>query len=194
MSDIYDGNGAQLADILPTVKRRGRPPKQDHRIIHIPPQFATVADAVRMAMAWEKSGLTKAQACRKVNIGMESYTHARDIVMLMDRGGLSRRDDRLVRHLFREMNEKRRVRHLTERLRPLTEKVWGKRGWRRKDGKTRRDTFLSSISFLNSTCESMADVQIPYLNEQEKSGILIDLKSAGQALRALERRIKGDCT
>jgi hypothetical protein len=122
---------------------------------------------------------------------MNSYTVGRDVLLLSQRADLSERDARIVQKALAALNEDRRTHFCRSLIEPIVARVWGAKGNRLKSDKRRLDDFRSAVSYVLTTCVTAADMNVPYLGNDDRELALNELREAEQALYLLRRRING---
>jgi hypothetical protein len=157
--------------------------------IMLPNGFASFGEVIRACIEIEASGDFRG-AIKKSGLSHGSYNPIRDIVVLAARDDLSAADSAIATQALRDLEQSRQLKRPYSMIRPIAEKIWGRKGHRQKSEKKRLDAFLSSISVIVTACTSAADIPIAFINQEQRSMTLADLNEAMAALTQLSTRIK----
>jgi hypothetical protein len=150
----------------------------------------SVSAAARRGIALQKEGLPPAEAARQIGLSRRVFSNVRDMLLLSDRSDLSEKDATLVAEALAEVETTLNITRPWQRVRPLADRVWGNKGARFSDGDKRREArFVQAISFVATTCESAAEIDIPHVSEEQLEEAIGSLSLAIAAITRLRRRI-----
>lgn len=158
--------------------------------IPVPAGFTCLSDAVRAGVEHERGG-SRADALKHSGLAVQTYLAARDIILLQQRDDLSTSDAEIVRCALQELDDTRTIKRAAELIRPISLKVWGRKGNRFKSDKTRAEKFGNQIFYVVSACTSASEMEIPHIDETQRAEALTSLDEAIAALHTLQKRVKG---
>lgn len=161
--------------------------------ITVPDGYSLLSEAATAGMKIEgdggKGNGKRTEAIEKSGLSLKTYRIVRDIVLLTKRDDLSPKDTAIVKKALKDLDATRRITEPWERVQPIAERVWGKKGNRSKTDKKRLEHFDNTISSILSFCESAAGIVIPYITTQA-NGAIKKLDKAKAALGNLQKRIQ----
>lgn len=159
--------------------------------ILVPDGYEFLSDAIKAIIEMERKGISKEEATKKVGLFEHSYTTGRDVVLLSERNDLPDREAAIVRRAMERLDHLCQVRGPYKSVKPIAQKVWGKKGHRLKSDTKLLDNFRSSISYVHTTCITVADIDVPYLSDKNREAIISELEEAETALISIRKRING---
>lgn len=149
-----------------------------------------LSEIARKGLAMLNSGMKVPEVKKQLGLSNQAFWMAKDIVLLADRDDLSAEDAALVKEAFLEMDRERQIRAPWVRIRPIAERVWGKKGNRLKGDKRRFEKFDQAISQVLGLCENAAEIDIPYITKVRADEKTEKLEEAVGLLHRLMERIK----
>jgi hypothetical protein len=154
----------------------------------------TFEDVAQQGMALEATGITNKEAARRFGIGNEAYRCACDVVALRDRGGFSAADAELVERAFTLLVEGQQPGQARDLVDPVAVKVWGDgsyHGRPRGDREPARlERFQHAFGIIMQGCANGAEMDLPYLSEEEAKKSIKQINEAVRNLRHLKERIE----
>jgi hypothetical protein len=158
------------------------------------PDGETLETMVRRGLAQEADGTSPEDVAKSLGIGILSYRHARDIVILATQRTLRREDREPVARALIEINATSQLVNAWEIVAPIALKVWGedRAGQRTREGveKYRRDLFDRAMGALVQICSSASEIEIPYLLPEQAAEVLAELTAAEKSVREFKSKLK----
>lgn len=171
-------------------KKRKMPVLRKTTIRAIPNGYSSLSEAVLAGIDVEKSGGSQAEAREKSGLSHYVYAEGREIVLLAQRVDLSPDDSELAKDALKQMDSGCEIHPLFLSVRPIGDKLWGRKGRRLVADKKRMESFNSALSYLLTVCTSASRITLPYLSEGHRLSAMNNIKEAKQALDVLQRRIR----
>jgi hypothetical protein len=159
-----------------------------HRIA-IPAGFSCLSDAVRAGIERERLG-SRIEALQQCGLTSNTYLAARDIILLSERNDLSHEDMKIVRAALYEFDQSRSYKRAVSMVKPIVQKVWGRKGNRFKADKSRQEALNHTICVIQTICSATVDVVIPTMDKEQRNDMLAELNEAVSSLHALYQRVK----
>lgn len=157
------------------------------------PEGMSIDAIARAGMDRESNGETPEAIAKSFGVGTHSYRAACDVTYLFDRGGYSAADTEIVLDAFQMMIEENRVADARELIDPVAVKVWGaKRDTRQRADRepARVERFEHAFTISIQTCATAAELDVPYLSEDEAKKAVKEIRKARQNLQELLSRIE----
>jgi hypothetical protein len=157
--------------------------------ITIPAGFSCLSDAVRAGVERERAG-SRTEALQQSGLTYNTYLAARDIILLSERNDLSPEDMKIVQMALRELDRTRSYKRAVSMVKPIAQKVWGRKGNRFKTDKTRQEALNHTAAFIQTICSATSDIPIPTMDKEQRNDVLAELNEAVSSLHALYQRVK----
>lgn len=168
-------------------------PSQDNRPRMNIPEGMTAETLCRKGMAMEDGGMLTDDVAKELRIHVSSYRKMRDIVLLTDRGGFTKKDAALISQAVDAMNETKRVNDPWSLVEPIINRVWGNSGTsgsRIATENARMDRFEIAFGILMQGCATTGEIDLPYLSEDRAKKAIKQIGTARSALLKFADRIK----
>ncbi len=148
-----------------------------------------MSDAIRAGIEQERAG-SRPEALRHSGLGASTYLATRDIILLSQRTDLTDSDMQIVQAALHDMDSTLSYKHAVRMVKPIAQKVWGRKGHRFKADKNRFEALSHTVSFIHTICSATVHNSIPTMDREQRNELLEELNEAVSSLHALYQRVK----
>lgn len=154
------------------------------------PEGKTVTEIVLKGIKLLDQGIASAKIPKMIGLGTQTFQCMRDAVLLSQHGDLNPKDAEIVKQAIEQVERTRQYEKAWQQIKPIAERVWGKKGQRGKSDRKRAQQFEDAIRLVTGTCESASEITIPYITNASAEAAIKRLGQAEGALRKLKTRIR----
>ena len=157
------------------------------------PEGMDIANCCRQGMRLEDKGLNAREAAKAIGMGQGSYQMVSSLIRLSEMDGLSPNDKTQIQEALYQINRTRNVRRYYEKVKHISDLVWGERPKSRKTSGAadkRLGAFQNTIEILSTACKKALERQIPYLPDQERARALQALHVARSDIGRLMSKLR----
>jgi hypothetical protein len=154
------------------------------------PEGKTLSQCTRVGLKLEATeSLSIEETAVRIGLSLQTYRHARDVVLLVDNPDLDKPDAAQCQNALRLMDEACVIKKPYEMIKDICIKVWGSGKVQHTAANAHRliEAFERSVNVICQACQ--AELTIPHLNETKARELFDDLSNAREAMSKLIREL-----